>query len=106
MSSMKAQLQPIGVEGQPQQHGLPLLRLITAARRFRRQLPLHRRKYALDLRSLCVLLTRKPSPHLRTYTFDLPRRFPTLGRDDALGTEHLPDVLIVIKITSIESLQI
>lgn len=92
---MEAQLQPIDVEGQPQQHGLPLLRLIASPRRFRRQLPLHRREDALDLRSLRILLSWKTPPHLSANAFDLPRRLAALGRDDALGPKHLPDVLVV-----------
>ncbi len=95
MGKVKIRLQPIDVEGQPQQHGLPLLRLITPPRRFRRKLPFDRGKHALDLRPLRVLLAPCASPHLSTHAFILPRRFAAPGRDDALGTKHLPDVLMV-----------
>jgi len=95
MTRTKTRLEQIDVVSHAQQHGLPALRLGRAPRRLRRQLPLHGREDALDLRSLTIAPTREAATHLRPGTLDLPVGLAALRGDDAVGPDDVADVSMV-----------
>src|SRR3982750_1209512 len=89
MTCTQTQLQEVDVVSHAQQHGLPALRLGRTSRSLGRQLPLHRREDALDLRALTVPLSWEAPAHPRPNTLDLPVGLASLGRDDTVSAERI-----------------
>lgn len=95
MTRTKAQLQKVDVVSQAQEHGLRALSLRRSTRSLRRQLALDCREDTLDLCALTVALAWEAPSHLRPRAFDLPVSTPTLGRNNAVSSEHISNVPVV-----------
>src|SRR5262245_52804830 len=94
-SQMQAQLPPIDIIGQPQQHSLPILRRLRPSRSLSRELPFDCRKDTLHLGPLSILPLREATPHLGTDPMDLPRGFAALGGNNALRSHLMADMLMI-----------
>jgi len=87
--------QAIEVETQSKQQGLTHRSGQRAARGTSREFAFDRRKQALDQSATPIESSRKRSSHLRSHSVDAPRFLSAFGRDHALRTELLSDILVI-----------
>jgi hypothetical protein len=87
--------QAIQIETQAEQQGLPHLHRQTAAWGASRELAFDRREDALDQCATPVELLWKGSPHLGTHSVHAPSFLSTLGGDNTLRSELLPNVGVI-----------
>jgi hypothetical protein len=89
---MGAQTEPVDIEGHTEQQRLYLLRWRTSGQRHVRQsLRLAAEKTDQDERPLAIARGRELGPHLCTDATEAPSSLATLGRNDAVRADDLPD---------------